>query len=97
MNFGGVFEGRGTEMCTFGLSGCRVKPRRLRGRLKAAPKRDQEIVYFCNCEREGRELMQRFEGYDNDKSLFIAILGKAQSATLRCDPESSASLLRRSK
>ena len=29
LNFGGVFEGRDTEMCTFGLSGCRVKPRRL--------------------------------------------------------------------
>ena len=25
----GVFEGRNPEMCTFGLSGCRVKPRRL--------------------------------------------------------------------
>ena len=25
-NFVGVFEGRGPEMCTFGLSGCRVKP-----------------------------------------------------------------------
>ena len=28
-NFVGVFEGRNPEMCTFGLSGCRVKPRRL--------------------------------------------------------------------
>ena len=27
-NFVGVFEGRNSEMCTFGLSGCRVKPRR---------------------------------------------------------------------
>ena len=27
-NFGGVFEGRDPQMCTFGLSGCRVKPRR---------------------------------------------------------------------
>ena len=27
-NFGGVFEGWGPEMFTFGLSGCRVKPRR---------------------------------------------------------------------
>ena len=32
LNFGGVFEGRDPQMCTFGLSGCRVKPRRLRGR-----------------------------------------------------------------
>ena len=32
LNFGGVFEGRDPEICTFGLSGCRVKPRRLRGR-----------------------------------------------------------------
>ena len=28
LNFGGVFEDRDPEMCTFGLSGCRVKPRR---------------------------------------------------------------------
>ena len=28
-NFGGVFEGRDPQMCTFGLSGCRVEPRRL--------------------------------------------------------------------
>ena len=26
-NFGGVLKRRGPEMCTFGLSGCRVKPR----------------------------------------------------------------------
>ena len=30
-NFGGVFEGRDPQMCTFGLSGCRVKPQRLWG------------------------------------------------------------------
>ena len=28
LNFGGVFEGRDRQMCTFGLSGCRMKPRR---------------------------------------------------------------------
>ena len=28
LNFGGVFEDRDPEMCTFGLSGCGVKPRR---------------------------------------------------------------------
>ena len=28
LNFVGVFEGGNPEMCTFGLSGCRVKPRR---------------------------------------------------------------------
>ena len=28
LNFGGVFEDRDPQMCTFGLSGCRVKPRR---------------------------------------------------------------------
>ena len=33
-NFGGVFEGRDPQMYTFGLSGCRVKPRRLRKRTK---------------------------------------------------------------
>ena len=32
LNFGGVFEGRDPEMCTFGLSSCRVKPQRLLGR-----------------------------------------------------------------
>ena len=33
-NFGGVIEGRDPQMCTFGLSGCRVKPRRLWGGKK---------------------------------------------------------------
>ena len=28
LNFGGVFEDQGAQMCTFGLSGCSVKPRR---------------------------------------------------------------------
>ena len=28
LNFGGIFEGRDSEMCTFGFSCCRVKPRR---------------------------------------------------------------------
>ena len=28
VEFGGVFEGVDPQMCTFGLSGCRVKPRR---------------------------------------------------------------------
>ena len=28
LNFGGVFEDWGPQMCTFGLLGCRVKPRR---------------------------------------------------------------------
>ena len=32
LNFGGVFEGWNPQMCTFVVSGCRVKPRRLRGR-----------------------------------------------------------------
>ena len=27
-SFGGVFDGQDPQMCTFGLSGCRVKPRR---------------------------------------------------------------------
>ena len=27
LNFGGVFEGQDPQMCTFGLSGCRVEPR----------------------------------------------------------------------
>ena len=29
LNFGGVFEAPGPQMCTFGLLSCRVKPRRL--------------------------------------------------------------------
>ena len=32
LNFGGCCQGWDPQMCTFGLSGCRVKPRRLRGR-----------------------------------------------------------------
>ena len=32
LNFGGVLEFRDPQMNTFGFSGCRVKPRRLRGR-----------------------------------------------------------------
>ena len=32
LNFGGVFGGREAQMCTFGLSGCRVKPWRPLGR-----------------------------------------------------------------
>ena len=28
-SFSGVFEGRDPEVCTFGLSGCRVKPRHI--------------------------------------------------------------------
>ena len=32
LNFGGFCEDRDPQMCTFGLSGCGVKPRRLRGR-----------------------------------------------------------------
>ena len=31
LNFGGFCEDRGPQMCTFGLSGCRVEPRRLLG------------------------------------------------------------------
>ena len=33
-NFVGLCEDRGVKMCTFGLSGCGVKPRRLRGHSK---------------------------------------------------------------
>ena len=35
LNFGGVWKRRDPQMCTFGLSGCRVKPRRLWGRRRA--------------------------------------------------------------
>ena len=33
LNFGGLCEDRNPQMCTFGLSGCRMKPRRLRDQL----------------------------------------------------------------
>ena len=36
--FGGVFEGRDPGLCTFGLSGCRVKPRRPLGAKFWAPR-----------------------------------------------------------
>ena len=32
LNFGGIWKHRGRQMCTFGLSGCRVNPPRLWGR-----------------------------------------------------------------
>ena len=48
LNFGGVFEGRDPQMCTFGLSGCRVKPRRLRGR----PQRDEKSEIGGGTERK---------------------------------------------
>ena len=37
LTFGGVYEGRDPQMCTFGLSGCRVKPRWLCGPPLGAP------------------------------------------------------------
>ena len=33
-NFGGVIEGRDPQLCTFGLTGCRVKPRQLLQNVK---------------------------------------------------------------
>ena len=68
VEFGGCLEGRDPEMCTFGFSGCRVKPRRLRSKLhktdcvpeqKAAvgPEVAQgtaqrSIVVCCECGRQ---------------------------------------------
>ena len=51
--------------------------------LKAAPQRNQSGVYLCKSEREAKELMQRFGGFYSDIPLFVAILGKVQTATLR--------------
>ena len=44
LNFGGVFEGRDPEMCTLGLQGCRVEPRRLRA-SHDSPRSDPSIVH----------------------------------------------------
>ena len=51
--------------------------------LRVAPQRNQSGVYLCKSEREANELMQRFGGYECDIPLFVAILGKVQTATLR--------------
>ena len=51
--------------------------------LKVAPQRNQNGEYLCKSEREAKELMQRFGGYDSNTPLFVAILGKVQTATLR--------------
>ena len=48
-----------------------------------APQRNQSGVYLCKREREAKELMQRFGGYESDIPQFVAILGKVQTATLR--------------
>ena len=45
-NFGGVFEDRGPQMSTFGLSGCRVKPRRLWGRRAPHDTRELQTCTF---------------------------------------------------
>ena len=36
-NFGGILEGRNPKVCTFGLPGCRVKPRRPLGPPPSGP------------------------------------------------------------
>ena len=51
--------------------------------LKVAPQRNQNGVYLCKSEREAKELMQRFGGYESNIPLFVATLGKVQTATLR--------------
>ena len=51
--------------------------------LKVAPQKNQNGVCLCKSEREAKELMQRFGGYDSNIPLFVAILGKVQTATLR--------------
>ena len=40
--FGGVWKRRGRQMCTFGLSGCGVKPRRLNERTPKRERRKNE-------------------------------------------------------
>ena len=42
LNFGGVFEGRDPQMCTFALSGCRVKPRRPLAKMGAGEGKKRE-------------------------------------------------------
>ena len=51
--------------------------------LRVASQRNQGGVYICKSEREAKELMQRFGGYESDIPLFVAIRGKVQTATLR--------------
>ena len=51
--------------------------------LRVAPQRNQSGVYLCKREREAKELMQRFGGYESDIPQFVAILVKGQTATLR--------------
>ena len=53
--FGGVFEGRDSQMCTLGLSGCRVKPRRLcRFGTEQGPGRDAEQPRRVKAEKQRR-------------------------------------------
>ena len=46
--------------------------------MKCFECRNQSGLYFCTSEREAKELMQRFAGYESDTPLFVAILGKQQ-------------------
>ena len=45
LKFGGVFEGRGPQIYTFGLSGWRVKPRRLRGQSRFGQSRFRPLTH----------------------------------------------------
>ena len=60
LNFGGVFEGRGPQTCTFRLSGCRVKPRRLWGRTvfdERSEKGNKQVIFATQGPRGERALL----------------------------------------
>ena len=46
LNSGGFCEDGDPQICTFGLSGCRVKPRRLRGRRGSTTTRELQTSTF---------------------------------------------------
>ena len=52
LNFGGVFEGRDNQTCTFGLSGCRVKP--VTG-LHDRPLWERQQIGSNMCEKQNHE------------------------------------------
>ena len=51
--------------------------------LRVAPQRNSGWRLLLQKLREAKELMQRYGGYESDIPLFVAILGKVQTATLR--------------
>ena len=63
LNFGGVFEGLDPQMCTFGLSGCRVKPRR-RGRSSGGPQNERQKRIQKKKKEKKKEKRERKHAYN---------------------------------